>query len=232
MGGSQSLICSLDPTKPTMPGRRSRSPSPDYSRKRSKHSSYSRHSPSPTRRSTKHSRGHDYDRSKDSRDSRDYVRDNRHKDRLKDYDKTRDDRNRDRDRRDRSRERERDRPRRSRSRSRERRMEIDGKERPKPVSRAKSPQSQPSRAVSVNGTPGVSTPPVAAQPTAPMTAEEEAMAIKQARLAAWKREREAKKALDGAKAKAMALAGKTAPTGKSMYKLSVDKASHHLVPPL
>jgi hypothetical protein len=65
-----------------------------------------------------------------------------------------------------------------------------------------------------------------------MTAEEEAMAIKQARLAAWKREREAKKALDGAKAKAMALAGKTAPTGKSMYKLSVDKASHHLVPPL
>jgi len=46
-----------------------------------------------------------------------------------------------------------------------------------------------------------------------MTAEEESMAIKQARLAAWKREREAKKALDGAKAKAMALAGKAAPPG-------------------
>ena len=199
-----------------MPGRRTRSPSPDYSRKRSKHSTYPRHSPSPTRRSTKHARGHDYDRPRDTRDTRDYERDHRGKDRGKDYDRPREDRNKDRDRRDRSRDRERERPRRSRSRSRERRMDIDSRERSKPSPRPKSPQSQHSVSASANGTPGVATPPVAAPPATPLTAEEEAMAIKQARLAAWKREREAKKALDGAKAKAMALAGKTAAPSKPL----------------
>lgn len=37
------------------------------------------------------------------------------------------------------------------------------------------------------------------------------MKAKRAKLEAWKKEREAKKALDEAKAKAMALAGKSAP---------------------
>jgi len=41
------------------------------------------------------------------------------------------------------------------------------------------------------------------------------MKAKRAKLEAWKKEREAKKALDEAKAKAMALAGKSAP-GESL----------------
>jgi hypothetical protein len=61
-----------------------------------------------------------------------------------------------------------------------------------------------------------------------MTAEEEAKAKKQALLAAWKRDREAKKALDGAKAKAMALAGKAGPQGKQLLSSCVDKISHPL----
>jgi hypothetical protein len=44
-----------------------------------------------------------------------------------------------------------------------------------------------------------------------VSAEEEERRKKKERLEAWKREREAKKALNDAKAKAMALAGKTAP---------------------
>ena len=42
---------------------------------------------------------------------------------------------------------------------------------------------------------------------------------KRAKLEAWKKEREAKKALDEAKAKAMALAGKSAPPGESLLYL-------------
>lgn len=41
--------------------------------------------------------------------------------------------------------------------------------------------------------------------------EDEKVKAKRAKLEAWKKEREAKKALDEAKAKAMALAGKSAP---------------------
>lgn len=81
------------------------------------------------------------------------------------------------------------------------------KDRSKPGSRPKTPQP--------NGTPtaapGTPNPDAPAQTATPRTAEEQAQADKQARLAAWKKEREAKKALDGAKAKAMALAGKVAP---------------------
>ena len=45
--------------------------------------------------------------------------------------------------------------------------------------------------------------------------EDPKIKAKRERLEAWKKEREAKKALDEAKAKAMALAGKSVPTGGS-----------------
>ncbi|KAF9451635.1 hypothetical protein P691DRAFT_807251, partial [Macrolepiota fuliginosa MF-IS2] len=53
------------------------------------------------------------------------------------------------------------------------------------------------------------------------------MRAKRAKLEAWKREREAKKALDEAKAKAMALAGRAAP-GEFTYNFRVNKVSQHL----
>ncbi|KAF8623420.1 hypothetical protein AX15_006363 [Amanita polypyramis BW_CC] len=55
--------------------------------------------------------------------------------------------------------------------------------------------------------------PASEQPTPPP--EDEKMKAKRAKLEAWKKEREAKKALDEAKAKAMALAGKSAPVPTS-----------------
>ncbi|KAF8914053.1 P-loop containing nucleoside triphosphate hydrolase protein [Gymnopilus junonius] len=105
------------------------------------------------------------------------------------YDDERDwDRHRDRDRYrddryrdDRRRDSHRDDRRRSRSRSRERRPPTP----PRPV-----PPKEP-----------VQTPPP----------EDDKLKAKRAKLEAWKKEREAKKALDEAKAKAMALAGKSAP---------------------
>lgn len=54
------------------------------------------------------------------------------------------------------------------------------------------------------------------------------MRAKRAKLEAWKKEREAKKALDEAKAKAMALAGKAAP-GESRSPISKDGISQHLI---
>lgn len=51
--------------------------------------------------------------------------------------------------------------------------------------------------------------------------EDEKIKAKKAKLEAWKKEREAKKALDEAKAKAMALAGKSAQQGQfqSLYRV-------------
>ncbi|TCD66931.1 pre-mRNA processing RNA-helicase [Steccherinum ochraceum] len=59
-------------------------------------------------------------------------------------------------------------------------------------------------------------PPATATPTPPV--EDEKLKAKRAKLEAWKKEREAKKALDEAKAKAMALAGKSAPALASATK--------------
>jgi ATP-dependent RNA helicase DDX46/PRP5 len=54
------------------------------------------------------------------------------------------------------------------------------------------------------------------------------MRAKRAKLEAWKKEREAKKALDEAKAKAMALAGKAAP-GEFDFRCCADTISQHLI---
>ncbi|RDB22636.1 Pre-mRNA-processing ATP-dependent RNA helicase PRP5 [Hypsizygus marmoreus] len=112
----------------------------------------------------------------------------RHDDRDRDWDRSRDrsDRYHDDRRRDSYRDSGRDdrRDDRRRSRSRER--------------RAAQPPTPPR----------VQPPPEAVQTPPP---EDEKLKAKRAKLEAWKKEREAKKALDEAKAKAMALAGKSAP---------------------
>jgi ATP-dependent RNA helicase DDX46/PRP5 len=245
-----------------MPGRRSRSPSPEYSRKRSKHENYPsvRDTPSPTRRSSirlsKPSRYED-----DHRDRRsDRPRDRDRRDRSRDRDRDRDrERERDRDRRrsrsprdryerDRDRDRDRDRYRdRDRERDKERDRERDVRDRDRDRERGnKTPREDRERTLPhtptnghANGTgtatPSLKTPLPSAPPEGPskatttstpravdspapppqqpktISAEEEERRKKKERLEAWKREREAKKALNDAKAKAMALAGKTAP---------------------
>ncbi|KAL5508003.1 PRP5 [Sanghuangporus vaninii] len=173
--------------------RRDRSYSPDAANKRVR-SSYrsSPRSPSPTRRNVRpsdKSRYDDRDRERDRDRDRDRVRE-RERDKYRD-DRYRDDKRRDpyRDERDR-RESRRD-ERRPRSRSRDRR-ERERDRQPSPPRQSK--ESKPA-------TPASGTPPV----------EDEKMRAKRERLEAWKKEREAKKALDEAKAKAMALAGKSVP---------------------
>ena len=52
------------------------------------------------------------------------------------------------------------------------------------------------------------------------------MKAKRAKLEAWKKEREAKKALGEAKAKAMALAGKSAPGAFPSFYLNYFRATH------
>ncbi|KIK08360.1 hypothetical protein K443DRAFT_672386 [Laccaria amethystina LaAM-08-1] len=116
--------------------------------------------------------------------TRSRYEDDRDRDRYRDRDRHRDDRYRDDRRRDSYRDGTRDerRDNRRRSRSRDRRP-------PTP------PRAQPIDE-------SVQTPPP----------EDEKLKSKRAKLEAWKKEREAKKALDEAKAKAMALAGKSAPS--------------------
>ena len=60
------------------------------------------------------------------------------------------------------------------------------------------------------------------------SAEDEKLKAKRAKLEAWKKEREAKKALDSAKAKAMALAGKGA-SGESFRSTVSFSISQHLI---
>ncbi|KAK7470784.1 pre-mRNA processing RNA-helicase [Stygiomarasmius scandens] len=169
--------------------RRDRSYSPDSSNKRVRQSHRSSpRSPSPTRRSTqRHRSRHDDDWDRDWDRDRDRARD-RERERDRDRDRYRDDRYRDDRRRDyrddrRDRDRERDRDDRRRSRSRDRR----------PASPARSEKPAADKAV----------------PTPPP--EDEAMRKKREKYELWKKEREGKKALGEAKAKAMALAGKTGP---------------------
>ncbi|KAI5119905.1 hypothetical protein M0805_003709 [Coniferiporia weirii] len=174
--------------------RRDRSHSPDSANKRVRPSYRSSpRSPSPTRRNTQRlsdrSRYDDRDRERDKDKDRD-----RDRERDRDRDKYRDDRYRDDKRRDAYRDDRRDRDsrrddRRPRSRSRDRR------------DRDRDRQASLPREQRESGPPASGTPPV----------EDEKMRAKRERLEAWKKEREAKKALVEAKAKAMALAGKTAP---------------------
>lgn len=167
---------------------RSRSRSPDVSQKRVRSSYHSPRSPSPTRRNRPN------DRSRyDDRDRRDGDR--RERDRYGD-DKRRDSHRHERDRRDDRRDvrrddRRDDRDRRPRSRSHDRRdrdHERDRHTSPKRVEDSTKPST----------------------PVQPISAEDEKVRKRREKLEAWKKENAAKKALDEAKAKAMALAGKTA----------------------
>ncbi|EPQ59328.1 P-loop containing nucleoside triphosphate hydrolase protein [Gloeophyllum trabeum ATCC 11539] len=162
--------------------RRDRSYSPDGANKRVR-SSYrsSPRSPSPTRRQRPRYDDRDRDRDRD-RDYRDRDRD---RDRYRD-DRYRDERRRDTYRDDRRVDRK-DERRRSRSRSRERRDRERDREKPAPATPEKSQEKEDK---------------------APEDGKKKDL---KAKLEAWKKQREATKALDEAKAKAMALAGKSAP---------------------
>ncbi|KAJ3554166.1 hypothetical protein NM688_g3246 [Phlebia brevispora] len=168
--------------------RRDRSYSPDtpHKRVRPSHRSSPR-SPSPTRRNPRPPRSR-YDDDRERQRDRDRDRD-RERERERDKDRERDrDRDRDRYRDDRYRDdRRRDYDRRDGRRSRSR----DRRERDRQPTPTRAPEKE------ATATP----PPI----------EDEKLKAKRAKLEAWKKEREAKKALDEAKAKAMALAGKSAP---------------------
>jgi len=129
-----------------------------------------------------------------------------------------DERDRDRDRyRERERDRERDRYKDDRYRDDRRRDSYRDERR---RSRSRSRERRPP------------TPPRNPPPTEPVKTpppEDEKLKAKRAKLEAWKKEREAKKALDEAKAKAMALAGKTAPCELLNGYTVLDMISHHLI---
>lgn len=167
--------------------RRDRSYSPDSPNKRVRPSH--RSSPRSPSPTRRHAQRPTRSRYDDDRD-RDSHRE-RDRDRDRERDRYRDDRYRDDRRRDYRDDRRDDRDRR-RSRSRER--------------RDRERQQSPSRAVPAQEKKG-ETPPV----------EDEKLKSKRAKLEAWKKEREAKKALDEAKAKAMALAGKSVPGAYCRY---------------
>lgn len=164
--------------------RRERSYTPDTSNKRVRPSHRSSpRSPSPTRRNApRPSNRSRYDDERDRDRERERDRDRyRDRDRDRDRDRYRDDRYRDDRRRDSHREGRDDR--------------RDDRRRSRSRDRASTP-SRPPAQNSVTLTP---------------PHEDDKIKAKRAKLEAWKREREAKKALDEAKAKAMALAGKAAP---------------------
>ena len=175
--------------------RRDRSYSPDAPNKRVRPHRSSR-SPSPTRRSSQRPPRSRYDDDRDRDRPRDRERD-RDRDGYRDRDRHRDDRFRDDRRRDGYRDDRRDDRRRSRSR--------DRRDRPLP-----SPTTNTPTTAALEKKADSATPPV----------EDEKLRAKKAKLDAWKKEREAKKALGEAKAKAMALAGKTAPGMYPPYNLN------------
>lgn len=190
--------------------RRDRSASPDTPNKRVRPSHRSPRSPSPTRRSTQrastiHRSRYDDDRDRDRYRDRDRDWD-RDRERDRERDRYRDDRYRD-DRRGPIRDDRRDDRRRSRSRER----------RPASPPRHQPPPAAPTPAAESKATP---TPPP----------QDDKLKAKRAKLEAWKKDREAKKALDEAKAKAMALAGKSATSGASFSTLSpTSLTSQHLI---
>lgn len=190
---------------PDTMARRDRSISPDVPNKRVRPHRSSR-SPSPTRRSSQRPPRSRYDDDRDRERPRDRDRD-RDRDGYRDRDRHRDDRFRDDKRRDGYRDDRRDDRDRRRSRSRDRRDRP-----PPPTTNAPTPAPLEKGADSA-------TPPV----------EDEKLKAKKAKLEAWKKEREAKKALGEAKAKAMALAGKTAPGMYLSRPVSICTISQHLI---
>lgn len=186
--------------------RRDRSYSPDAPNKRVRPHRSPR-SPSPTRRSSQRPPRSRYDDERDRDRPRDRDRD-RDRDGYRDRDRHRDDRFRDDKRRDGYRDDRRDDRDRRRSRSRERR------DRPPPSLATNTPAPVPSERKADNATPPV---------------EDEKLKAKKAKLEAWKKEREAKKALGEAKAKAMALAGKSAPGMCLSHPIFICMISQHLI---
>ncbi|TBU46582.1 P-loop containing nucleoside triphosphate hydrolase protein [Dichomitus squalens] len=185
--------------------RRDRSYSPDSPNKRVRPSHRSSpRSPSPTRRNAPRPTRSRYDDDRDRDGHRDRDRE-RERDRERDRDRARDkDRERERERdRDRDGHRDRDRYRDDRHRDDRRRDYRDDRRRSRSRDRARHdrPPSPPRTQPPSQPDSKSSTPPV----------EDEKLKAKRARLEAWKKERDAKKALDEAKVKAMALAGKSAP---------------------
>ncbi|TFK94684.1 P-loop containing nucleoside triphosphate hydrolase protein [Polyporus arcularius HHB13444] len=176
--------------------RRDRSYSPDSPNKRVRPSHRSSpRSPSPTRRNAQ--------RPIRSRHDDDRERDGYHRDRDRERERDRDrDRDRERERGDRDRDRDRyrdDRYRDDRRRDYRDDRRDDRRRSPPRDRRDKDRQATPPRG-----------PPQADSKPATPPVEDEKLKAKRARLEAWKKERDAKKALDEAKAKAMALAGKSA----------------------
>ncbi|KZV69850.1 P-loop containing nucleoside triphosphate hydrolase protein [Peniophora sp. CONT] len=173
--------------------RRDRSYSPDSPNKRVRQSHRSR-SPSPTRRTAQRTSSR-YDDRYDDRDRRDRG-ERRDRDRY-------DDRPRDRD------------PGRHRDDKRGYRDDRDRRDdRRRPSSRERRP-SPPARERDAPKEPPKAEPKPATPTTTPV--EDEKLKAKRAKLEAWKKEREAQKALDAAKAQAsaMALAGKAPPPASS-----------------
>jgi ATP-dependent RNA helicase DDX46/PRP5 len=167
--------------------RRDRSFSPETSNKRVRPSHRSPRSPSPTRRNIpRTSTRSRYDEDRD-----------RERDRVRDRDRER----------DRGRERDRDRYRDDRHHREDRRR--DGNRDDRRPERRDDRKSSRDRRDRDRSPP----PPTPSQPDVPSTPpiEDEKLKAKRAKLEAWKKDRDAKKALDEAKAKAMALAGKSAP---------------------
>ena len=184
--------------------RRDRSYSPDSPNKRVRPSHRSSpRSPSPTRRNAQRPIRSRYD---DDRD-RDRDRDGYHRERDRERDRDRErERERERDReRDRDRDRDRDRYRDDRYRDDRRRDYRDDRRDDRRRSRSRDRRDRDRPASPHRGGP----PPAESKPATPPV-EDEKLKAKRARLEAWKKERDAKKALDEAKAKAMALAGKSA----------------------
>jgi ATP-dependent RNA helicase DDX46/PRP5 len=183
-------------------GRRDRSFTPETPNKRVRPSYRSPRSPSPTRRNTQRTSNrsrYDEDRERERERDRDRPRD-----RDRDRDRYRDDRHRD----DRRRDSHRDDRRPDRRDDRRRSSSRDRRDRDQ-----------------------LSTPPTVPQPDASSTppVEDEKIKATRARIEAWKKDRDAKKALVEAKAKAMALAGKSAPGELYIRTSQYFMISHHLI---
>lgn len=187
--------------------RRDRSRSPDTSNKRVR-SHRSPRSPSPTRRQRASNRYDDVKDVKSSGDSNVWD--------IKDRDRARD-RDRERQREERHREERRKEQIREERERRERAREDRERERRRSRSRERTAAATPGQPASATGTPPV---------------EDDKVKARRDKLEAWRKARDASKALDEAKAKAMALAGKVAPptaTGTCIQLLVIFKISHHLI---
>jgi ATP-dependent RNA helicase DDX46/PRP5 len=197
--------------------RRDRSRSPDHANKRVRPSHRSTRSPSPTRRSQRPAdrrhddRDKDRDRARDRERERDRDRD-RDRDRERDNGRHRDDRHRD--------ERRRDDRRRSRSRDRKDHRERD---RPRSPSRDHTPAVvKPQTKEEISTAPAPATATATTSASASPAPEDEKLKARRAKLAAWKQQKDGKKALDDAKARsALLAAGKVPPAGVYIHPVRV-----------